>query len=43
MEAYSCYSRFDAPAMYTRDIDKLEQYVGAWLDQKSTKFSDVRA
>lgn len=28
--------------MYTRDIAKLEQYVGTWLDQKPTKFGEVR-
>lgn len=35
------HSRFDAPAMYTRDITKLEQYIGAWLGQEPTQFADV--
>ncbi|ROW09240.1 hypothetical protein VPNG_05895 [Cytospora leucostoma] len=35
------FRRYDAPAMCTRDVAKREQYVGAWLDQKPTKFGDI--
>lgn len=34
------FRRFDSPAMYTRSIDSLEEYVGVWLNQKTTTYQD---
>jgi hypothetical protein len=32
-------SPFDAPAMYSRDIKKLEKWIGAWISAQEESFT----
>ena len=32
-------SPFDAPAMYSRDINKLEKWIGAWISAEKESFA----